>query len=227
MSESREKPPVNPKAQEFSVIGKSAPMLDGAAKVMGTAVYADDMKLPGMLYGKILRSPHAHARIVSIDTSRAAALPGVKAVITGKDTPIKYGILPIGQDETALATDKVLYVGHEVCAVAATSEEIAEAALDLIEVEYELLPAYLDAEKSMLANEYLIHNDRPNNIEKQYHHSFGDIERGFAESDLVLEDDFFAPRITHAAMEPHSALASYDPNGKLTIWTSTQTPHYI
>src|SRR5262249_2655863 len=161
-----------PKNEDFSVIGKSAQMIDGAAKVMGTAFYADDMKLPGMLYGKILRSPHAHARIVSIDTSRAAALPGVKAIITGKDTPIKYGILPIGQDETAMATDKVLYVGHEVAAVAATSEEIAEAALDLIEVEYEILPAYLDAEKSMLATEYLIHNDRPNNIEKQYHHSF-------------------------------------------------------
>lgn len=215
------------KPADFSVIGKPAVMIDGTAKVTGTAMYTDDMKLPGMLYGKILRSPHPHARIVRIDTSRAAALPGVKAIITGKDTPNKYGILPIGQDETALAVEKVLYVGHEVAAVAATTEEIAEAALDLIDVEYEILPAYLDAEKAMAATDNFLHADRPRNIEKEYHHDFGDVEQGFAQSDLVLEDDFFAPRITHAAMEPHSALAFYEPNGKLTLWTSTQTPHYV
>jgi 4-hydroxybenzoyl-CoA reductase subunit alpha len=223
MSERSEKP----KAEDFSVIGKSAPMVDGTAKVTGMAMYADDLKLPGMLYGKILRSPHPHARIVRIDTSRAEALPGVKAVITGKDTPIKYGILPIGQDETAMAVDKVIYVGQEVAAVAAITEEIAEAALDLIDVEYELLPGYLDPETAMAATDNFIHESRPRNIEKEYHHNFGDVEGGFAESDLVLEDNFFAPRITHAAMEPHCAVANYEPNGKLTLWTSTQTPHYV
>ncbi|MBI4852554.1 MAG: 4-hydroxybenzoyl-CoA reductase subunit alpha [Acidobacteria bacterium] len=212
---------------DFSVIGKSAQMIDGTAKVMGTAIYADDIKLPGMLYGKILRSPHAHARIVRIDTSRAMALLGVKAIITGKDTPVKYGILPIGQDETALAVDKVIYVGQEIAAVAAITEEIAEQALDLIDVEYELLPAYLNADAAMAATDIFIHNDRPKNIEKEYHHNFGDIEKGFAQSDLVLEDKFSFPRITHAAMEPHSAVANYDASGKLTVWTSTQTPHYV
>ncbi|MBL8193048.1 MAG: molybdopterin-dependent oxidoreductase, partial [Blastocatellia bacterium] len=217
----------NSNKTDFSVIGKSAPMIDGVPKVIGTAIYADDIKLPGMLYGKILRSPHAHARIVKIDTSRALALPGVKAIITGKDTPIKYGILPIGQDETALAVDKVIYVGQEVAALAAITEEIAEQAINLIDVEYELLPAYLNAEAAMAAKDVLIHNDRPGNIEKKYHHSFGDIEKAFAESDLVLEDDFKFPRITHAAMEPHCAVANYEANGKLTVWTSTQTPHYV
>ncbi len=216
-----------PATPDFSIIGKAAPMVDGSAKVTGTAIYADDIKLPGMLYGKLLRSPHAHARIVSIDTTRAAALPGVKAIITGKDTPIQYGILPIGQDETAMALDKVRYVGQEVAAVAAISEEIAEAALDLIEVEYEMLPAYLDAHSAMAAEDNFIHNSRAHNIEKEYHHSFGDLDQGFTQSDLVLEDDFFAPRVTHAAMEPHSAIAHYEPNGKLTLWTSTQTPHYV
>jgi 4-hydroxybenzoyl-CoA reductase alpha subunit len=223
MSESRDNSP----KEDFSVIGKSAPMIDGAAKVIGAALYADDMKLPGMLYGKILRSPHAHARIARINTERAAALPGVKAIITGRDAPVRYGILPIGQDETALAVDKVIYVGQEVAAVAAISEDIAEAALDLIDVEYEVLPAYLDPDTAMAATDNFIHDDRPNNIEKEYHHNFGDIDKGFAASDLVLEDDFFAPRITHAAMEPHSAVAYYEPTGKLTIWTSTQTPHYV
>lgn len=223
MSEQREKA----QTPDFSVIGKSVPLMDGAAKVTGRALYADDMKMPGMLYGKLLRSPHPHARILRIDTSRALALPGVKAIITGRDAPVKYGVLPLGQDETAMATDKVLYVGHEVAAVAAITEEIAEAALDLIDVEYEILPAYLDAKSAMAATDIWIHNDKPNNIEKEYHHNFGDLEKGFAESDLVLEDKFYAPRINHAAMEPHAALAHYDPAGKLTIWTSTQTPHYI
>src|SRR5262249_16629155 len=212
---------------DFSVIGKSAPMVDGTAKVTGSAMYADDLKLPGMLYGKLLRSPHPHARIVSIDTSRAEALPGVKAVVTGKDTPIKYGILPLGQDETALAVDKVRFVGHEVAAVAAITEEIAEAALHLIHVQYEIFPAYLDAHSAMAATDNFIHDSRPGNIEKDYHHEFGNLEEGFAESALVLEDDFYAPRITHAAMEPHSSLASYEPNGKLTLCTSTQTPDYV
>ncbi|MEW6731260.1 MAG: 4-hydroxybenzoyl-CoA reductase subunit alpha [Acidobacteriota bacterium] len=221
------KQPETSPTPDFSVVGKAAPMMDGAAKVTGSALYADDLKLAGMLYGKLLRSPHPHARIVRIDTSRAQALAGVKAIITGKDTPIKYGILPIGQDETALAVDKAIYVGQEVAAVAAISEEIAEAALDLIDVEYEILPAYLDAESAMAATDNFIHTDRPGNIEKEYHHQFGDIEQGFAEADLVLEDDFYAPRITHAAMEPHCAVANYEPNGKLTLWTSTQTPHYV
>src|SRR5262249_40137980 len=130
-------------------------------------------------------------------------------------------------DETALAVDKVRFVGHEVAAVAAITEEIAEAALDLIDVEYEILPAYLDAHSAMAATDNFIHDSRPGNIEKDYHHHFANLEEGFAESALVLEDDFYAPRITHAAMEPHSSLASYEPNGKLTLWTSTQTPHYV
>jgi len=215
------------RAGQFSTIGKRIPMIDGVAKVTGAAKYADDLTLPGMLYGKILRSPHAHARIIRIDTSRAEALPGVKAVVTGKDAPTRYGILPLGHDETALAVDKVRYIGQEVAAVAAVSEAIAEQAIDLIDVQYEILPGYFDAEESMKAESDLIHDDKPHNIEREYHHHFGDVEAGFKQAYAIREDRFYAPQVTHAAMEPHSAIASFEPDGKLTLWTSTQTPHYI
>src|ERR1700751_360882 len=133
-----------------------------------------------MLMGKILHSPYPHARIKRIDASRALALEGVVTVVTGKDAPNKYGILPVGHDETALAVDKVRYVGDNVACVAAVDVPTAEKALELIEVEYEPLPAYFDPEESMKAERDLIHDNKPHNIEKDYHHVFGDPDQGFA-----------------------------------------------
>lgn len=211
-----------------SPIGARVPMIDSADKVTGKGIYTDDMVLPGTLVGKILHSPHAHARILSIDTSTAEQLPGVKAVVTGRETPVKYGILPVGHDETIFAADKARYVGDNVAAVAAETAEIAEEALRLIKVDYEILPAWFDPEKSMQAEENLIHAEKPHNIEKDYHHHFGDVERGFAESGYVREDRFVCPEVTHAALEPHSTLAQYDGEADaITVWSSTQVPYYL
>jgi 4-hydroxybenzoyl-CoA reductase subunit alpha len=212
---------------QFSVVGQRLPMVDAREKVTGAGVYADDLVLPGMLVGRILHSPHPHARIRSIDATKAAALPGVVAVITGKDFPNRYGILPIGHDETALAVDKARYVGDNVAAVAAVSDQAASQALDLIEVDYELLPAFFDLSETVKAESNWIHDDKPNNIEKEYHHHFGNVEEGFAQADAIREDHFFCPGVTHAAMEPHSTLAHCEDDGRLTVWSSTQVPYYL
>ncbi len=218
---------------DFSIIGKSVALVDSAGKTTGQGKYTDDLSLPGMLIGKILHSPYPHALIKKVNTSRAEALDGVVCVVTGPDAPNKYGILPVGHDETALAVEKVRYVGDNVTCVVATSESIAEQALELIDVEYELLPAWFDPEDSMKAEKDWIHPQRPNNIEKDYHHSFGDPDKGFAEADLVIEHRYLAAEVTHAAMEPHSTLASFEIDsqtgqpGRLTVWSSTQVPYYL
>jgi 4-hydroxybenzoyl-CoA reductase subunit alpha len=217
----------------FSIIGKRTAMVDAAGKTTGAGKYTDDLSVPGMLIGKILHSPYPHARITRIDTSRAEALEGVVAVVVGADAPKTYGILPVGHDETALAVDKVRYVGDNVACVAAVDEATAERALELIDVEYEVLPAYFDPEESMKAETDLIHDHKLHNIEKDYHHVFGDPEKGFAEADYVADGRFIANEVTHAAMEPHSTLASFeiDPHtgkpGRLTVWSSTQVPYYL
>jgi len=218
---------------DFSIIGKPTAMVDAAEKTTGSGKYTDDLRVPGMLVGKILHSPYPHARIRSIDTKRAEALEGVVAAVIGKDAPNPYGILPVGHDEHALACDKVRYVGDNAACVVAVSEGIAEKALELIDVEYEVLPAYFDPEESMKAKTDLIHDNKPGNLEKDYHHAFGDPDKGFAEADHVAEARFIANEVTHAAMEPHSTLASFelDPHtgkmGRLTVWSSTQVPYYL
>src|SRR5436190_9922847 len=218
---------------DFSIIGKPIAMVDAAGKTTGAGKYTDDLCLPGMLVGKILHSPYPHARVKGIDTARAEKLDGVIAVATGKDAPNTYGILPVGHDEHALAVDKVRYVGDNVACVAAVDEATAEQALELIDVEYEVLPAYFDPEESMKAETDLIHDNKPHNIEKDYHHVFGDPEKGFAEADHVAEARFIANEVTHAAMEPHSTLAAFEIDsqtgqpGRLTVWSSTQVPYYL
>src|SRR5213082_1440605 len=218
---------------EFSIIGKPTAMIDAAEKTTGAGKYTDDLSLPGMLVGKILHSPYPHARMKRIDTTRAEKLDGVVAVATGKDAPNTYGILPVGHDERALAADKVRYVGDNVACVAAVDEATAEQALELIDVEYEVLPAYFDPEESMKATSDLIHDNKPNNLEKDYHHVFGDPDKAFTEADCVLEARYIANEVTHAAMEPHSTLASFDLDsqtgklGRLTVWSSTQVPYYL
>jgi|1186.fasta_scaffold00125_5 4-hydroxybenzoyl-CoA reductase subunit alpha len=220
-------------SKEFSIIGKRTAMVDAAEKTTGAGKYTDDLRVPGMMVGKILHSPYPHARIKRIDTSHAEKLEGVVAVVIGKDAPKTYGILPVGHDEYPLALDKVRYVGDNVACVVAVSEAIADKALELIDVEYEVLPAYFDPEESMNAQSNLIHDNRPNNLEKDYHHVFGDPDKGFAEADQIAEARFIANEVTHAAMEPHSTLASFeiDPHsgrpGRLTVWSSTQVPYYL
>src|SRR5881409_373952 len=218
---------------DFSIIGKPIAMVDAAGKTTGAGKYTDDLCLPGMLVGKILHSPYPHARIKRIDTGRAEKLEGVVAIATGKDAPNTYGILPVGHDEHALAVDKVRYVGDNVACIAAVDEATAERAIELIDVEYEVLPAYFDPEESMKAETDLIHDNKPHNIEKDYHHVFGDPEKGLAEADNVAEARFIANEVTHAAMEPHSTLAAFEIDsqtgqpGRLTVWSSTQVPYYL
>ncbi len=220
-------------SDDFSIIGKPTAMIDAAQKTTGAGKYTDDLSVAGMLVGKILHSPFPHARIKGIDISRAEKCDGVVAVVVAKDAPNPYGILPVGHDEYALALGKVRYVGDNVACVVAVSEAIAEKALELIDVEYDMLPAYFDPEESMKAQSDLIHDSKRNNVEKDYHHVFGDPDKGFAEADQVAEARFIANEVTHAAMEPHSTLASFelDPHtgkpGRLTVWSSTQVPYYL
>src|SRR5213083_2229255 len=218
---------------DFSIIGKPIAMVDAAGKTTGAGKYTDDLSLPGILVGRILHSPFPHARIKRIDTRRAEKLDGVVGVVTGKDAPTPYGILPVGHDEHALAVDKVRYMGDNVACVAAINETTADKALELIDVEYEVLPAYFDPEEAMKAETNLIHENKLHNIEKDYHHVFGDPEKGFAEANCVAEARYIANEVTHAAMEPHSTLAAFeiDPHtgrsGRLTVWSSTQVPYYL
>ncbi|MFL5803267.1 MAG: molybdopterin cofactor-binding domain-containing protein, partial [Roseiflexaceae bacterium] len=223
-----------PEHHSFSLVGAPLPKIDAVGKVTGRAIYADDIMLPRMLYGKLLRSPHPHARVLAIDPSRALELPGVLAVITGADLPQKFGILPSSQDEVALAVDKVRYVGDPVAAVAATDPDIAEQALGLIEVAYEVLPPLMSIEEALAHPEVQINDDaRIGNIHKAVSFEFGDMAAGFAAADYIREDWLFYEGNNHVPLEAHSAVASWEPNphdlygGKLTLWSSTQTPHYV
>ncbi len=210
------------------VIGKAHRKVDAVAKVTGTTKFADDLAFPRMLYCKLLRSTQPHARIVSIDASPAARLDGVQAVLTGPDLPIPFGILPVSQDEHALCVEKVRFIGDPVAAVAATSEEVATAALDLIRVEYEPLRPIKDAEDAVTHPEPRIHDyGDGGNLHKLIDLEFGDVEAGFGEADLLREDMFFFEGSTHLPMEQHAAAAIWSPDGKLTVWSSTQTPHYV
>jgi len=216
--------------KKLSVIGKPLRKIDAMAKCAGETVYADDLHLPRMIYGKLLRSPHPHARILSLDSSRALKLDGVYAVITGQDMPEKFGILPSTQDEEALVTDKARYVGDPVAAVAAATEGLAEKALTHIDVEYEVLKPILTIEDALNATEKSerIHAwNRHANIQKAVSFEFGEVEKAFADSDHIFEDTYFYQGNTHLPMEQYCAVGFYGPDDKLTVWSSTQTPHYL
>ncbi|MFV2044329.1 MAG: molybdopterin cofactor-binding domain-containing protein [Anaerolineales bacterium] len=217
-----------PETRELNLIGKSWTKVDAMGKVTGETLFADDLHLPHMLYCKILRSPHPHALIKRLDLAPAMERAGVVAAISGHDLPIKYGILPVSQDEEALCVDKVRMVGDPVAAVAALDEETAEAALDDILVDYEPLPAIMSIEEALAQEEIQIHEYADQgNIHKLVSLEFGDIEKGFALADHVREDLFYYEGNTHLPMEQHAALASYGADGRLTLWSSTQTPHYV
>jgi len=212
----------------LNVVGKPFRKVDANAKCVGQTKFADDIVLPRMLFCKILRSHHPHALIKSIDTSKALALPGVFAVVTGKDMPISYGILPVSQDEHALCIDKVRFIGDPVAAVAAIDEDVAFDAMNLIEVDYEPLNTISSIEEAVMIEEPRIHDyGDVGNIHKKVSLEFGDVEEGFAEADLVREDTFFYEGNTHLPMEQHAAVAHFDADKKITLWSSTQTPHYV
>ncbi|MBZ0129043.1 MAG: 4-hydroxybenzoyl-CoA reductase subunit alpha [Rhodobacteraceae bacterium] len=209
-------------------VGDRVPLVDGIEKVRGVAKYTADLAAEGALVGRILRSPYSHAELLDVDISKAEALPGVIAVITGKDAPIPYGIVPIAQNEYPLAQEKVRYRGEPIAAVAAVDEATAEAALDLIELTVRELPGYYNAAASRAADAVLLHDNKPGNIERDVHSTFGDVEVGFAEADLVAEDVFHCEEVTHAHMEPHAAIAEYDPQrDHLTFHSVTQVPYYV
>ncbi len=239
--------------KEYNVVGTRPIRHDGTDKVTGRARYGADITLPGLLYGKVLRSPHAHARIKSIDTSRALALPGVKAVVTSADFPQPLGLAadqsegamvnPKFQSNNCLAADKVLYKGHAVAAVAATSAHVAEEALSLIDVEYEVLPPVLDVLEAMKDDAPIVHERlatasnpnirpgglrpegdtaKPSNIANHFVFEIGDPKKGFEEADLIVEREYRTAPVHQGYIEPHSATALWNPDSNLTIWCSSQ-----
>lgn len=213
---------------DYRIIGTSRPKIDALAKTTGAAMYADDIQLPRMAYAKLLRSPHPHARIRSIDLSRALELPGVLAIITGANLPEPFGVLPKNQDETSLAIDRARYVGEPVAAVAAVDELTAERACELIRVDYEILPALLTLDDALAPGAESIHawTRRPN-AHKTVALEFGDTEAAFARADHIREDTFYYEGSNHAALEQHAVVANYQSDGSLTLWSSTQVPHYL
>ena len=217
-----------PVDRRLRIIGVPRRRVDGRAKVTGQTRFADDIVLPRMLHCKLLRSPLPHALIKRIDTSRAAVRPGIHLVLTGRDFPIDYGILPVSQDEQALCRDKVRFVGDPVAAVIAKDELTAFETLDLIDVEYESLRSVSDPEEGLEHPSPRIHDyGEEGNIHKRVSLNFGNLEEGFAEADHVFEDTFFYEGNTHLPIEQHAAVAAVDQDGKLTIWSSTQVPHYL
>ena len=237
--------------KEFNVVGTRPERHDALEKVTGSAKYGADVHLPGMLYGRVVRSPHAHARIKSIDASKALALPGVKAVVTGADFPrLSTRLIDVGEgalsnrafmSENCIARDKVLYKGHALAAVAATSQDIADQALDLIEVDYEVLPPVLDGRDAMKPDAPILHErlttkggpgaagtlsddevGEPTNVAAHYEYAIGDLEKGFAEADLIVEEETHTKAVHQGYIEPHSATADWLPNGEITIWCSSQ-----
>ncbi len=210
-----------------TVAGHATPLIDGVEKVTGRARYTADLGFSA-LWGEILRSPHAHAEIVRVDTSRARSLAGVRAVLTGDDCDVPYGILPIAHNEYPLARKRVRYWGEPVAAVAADDEKTARAALELIEVEYRPLPACFSADQALAESATRLHDDKPRNIEREVENAFGDVPAGFAAADLVREERFRYAEVTHAQMEPDAALAEYDAaRGQLTLQSVTQVPYYV
>jgi CO/xanthine dehydrogenase Mo-binding subunit len=211
---------------QLDIVGKSFPQLAAKGKACGHTKFVTDLVLPRMLHGRVLRSPYPHAKIRSIDTSKAAALPGVKAVVTYADTPkIKFG--PRTEDWTIFADDKTRFHGDEVAAVAAVDLDTAEEALDLIHVEYEELPYVISPLEAMAEGAPLVHDDKPGNIAAEFKIEAGNVDKAFDDSYAIFEDHFYTNQVYQAYMEPMSALADVDLSGRVTIWTGTQIPNMM
>jgi len=214
--------------QKYFSIGQPQPRIDGMEKATGEAKFTADLKMPRMLIGKLLGSPYPHARIHHINSRKALALPGVKAVVTGADLKgQKYGPFRSRRDETGLARDKVRYIGDPLAAVAAADEETAIEAMELLKVEYEELPAVFDVEEAMRGGAPLVHEECERNICAYRNFNFGDVEEGFNSSYHIREDHFISQGLSHGALEPRAALAHFDASGKLTLWTGTQSPYGV
>jgi len=203
--------------------------IDGMAKITGAAIFTDDIRLPRMAHAKLVRSTHPHAKLLSIDTRRALAMPGVLAVMTGEDLPTRHGAIPVARDETALAVERVRYIGEPIACVAATSEAIAREATALVRVVYEPLDAILTIEEALDPDLPPIHDEgkRPSNILRRVHQHHGDVDAGFEAADLVVEETYDYPGSTHVPLETHAAVAQPLPAGRIKLWTSTQNPHYV
>jgi len=211
---------------DYNIIGTRMPRVDSRAKVMGKAKFTADLKLPHMLVGKIKRSPYAHARIVSIDASKALALPGVRSVVTGKDTEgVKWGVFAYTRDQQFLQTDKARYIGDEVAGVAAVDEETAQKALDLIDVTYEELPAVYDPMAAMASETELIHAEYPNNINIHVNIDTGNVDENFAKAHYIREDTFTAPEESYFQAEPYAVVARFDHDDCLEVWCPNGGPH--
>ena len=214
--------------KEFNTIRTRATRLDSPDKATGEAIYVDDISKPGMLFGALLQSPHAHAKVLSIDTTEAKKLPGVKAVLTSKDVgTIPYGVSPARYDETVFVTDKVRYVGDEIAAVAATSLDIALKAVELIKVEYEILPAVFTVEDAIKEDAPQLHEKYKGNLTAEVHQEFGDVEKGLKESDIIKTTTVKNKRQDGAFLEMQGCIAEFDKRGNLTLTSGTQTPHYV
>ena len=242
MSQSDYEPNVVLSTTEFDVVGTRPIRHDGADKVTGRALYGADFAMAGLIHGAILRSPHAHARVKSIDTSKAEALEGVKAVVTAQDLADPGDkLVDLGEGATrlayilgnVLARDKVLYKGHAIAGVAAASLHVAQEAVQLIEVDYELLSPVLTAPDAMEAGAPLLHEamrgkelgeeaDQPSNVADHFRHSLGDVDKGFAEADLVVEREYNTASVHQGYIEPHNATVLWNNDGRVLIWTSTQ-----
>jgi len=212
--------------REMTIIGQRLPRIDAIPKVCGEAKYTGDHHMPGMLIGKILRSPHPHARIRSIDTAAARRLKGVRAVITADDVPdTKFSFYQFLADKHILCTDKVRYVGDEVAAVAAIDEDTAEEALSLIVVDYEPLPAVFDVDEAMKPDAPLVHEDKESNATWSVDRLFGDPDKAFEECDHVVEGTYVTHQVAHTCLETSNCVAKWDVDDRVTIWTTTQAPH--
>lgn len=212
----------------WNSVGKPRRRVDGRAKVTGQTQFADDVVLPRTVWCKLLRSPHPHAKILKIDATRALAAPGVKLVLTGKDLPIPYGILPVSQDEHALCLDVARHVGDPVAAVIASTEDEATWALDLVDVEWEVLTTISSPEEALSTPAPRIHEyGDEGNVHKKIALEFGDVEEALKGADRVFEDVMFFQGNTHLPIEQHASIANVDENGRVVIWSSTQTPHYL
>ncbi|HLA20141.1 MAG TPA: 4-hydroxybenzoyl-CoA reductase subunit alpha [Pseudolabrys sp.] len=207
---------------------RGVPLIDGIEKVTGRAKYTADLDHANALVGRILRSPVSHGDIVRLDVTKARALDGVVAIVTGADCAHTYGVLPIAMNEYPLARGRVRYRGEPIAAVAAIDEETAERALGLIELEVKELPAYYTSADARAPGAVLLHDDKPGNLERDVHHTFGDVAQGFAAADLVREEQFSCAEINHAQIEPHASLSEYDPaTGRLTVQTVSQVGYYL
>ena len=240
--------------QQYDVVGTRPIRHDGADKVTGRAQYGADIVTAGLLHGKILRSPHAHARIKSINTSKAEAYPGVRAVVTAADFPPLESIKllePVDSvaglgfvtrlkylRDNILASDKVLYTGQPIAGVAATNSNVAEEALQLIDVKYEVLPPAITVLDALANDAPLLHDelkteafgqrtDVTSNVAEHFQHSLGDVDTGFAKADVIVEREFHTRTVHQGYIEPHNATAFWNKDGKVTIWCSTQGPFEV